>query len=147
MCAASLFTLNLKADENSEKKIVEQVMVEGKILDVSNFYIGDVGIAAYETHESKDFKACSEVLVKLAGFVASEARLSRKPKAASMLERSAASLTKLAARLLIKRSPSIDQIELPLAQIDRGLELSYGVSAGWILKAWTGSQKKKESSP
>ena len=141
LCVTSLSVLSLKAEENPEKKVIEQVLVEGKVLEISDFYIGDMGVAAYETHEAKDYKACSEILVKIAGFAASEARLSRKPAAAEMLENSAVSLNKLAARLLTDKPPSLDEIEPPLAQIDQGLELSYGSSVN------KGMKKKIESAP
>ena len=134
LLVSSLNISNLKAEENPENKVVEQVLVEGKVLEISDFYIGDMGVAAYETHEAKDFKACSEILLKIAGFSASEARLSRKPEAAAMLDNSAASLNQLAARLLTDKPPSLDEIEPPLAQIDQGLELSYGSSVNKAMK-------------
>ena len=136
LCASSLSILSLNAETNPEKKVVEQVLVEGKVLEIADFYIGDMGVAAYETHEAKDYKTCSEVLTKIAAFSSSEARLSRKPEAVAMLDNSAASLNKLAAQLLTDKPPTLDEIEPPLAEIDRGLAISYGSS---VNKA----QKKK----
>ena len=141
LCASSLCLFNLEAEEKPDKKIVEQVLVEGKVLEIEDFYIGDMGVAAYETHEAEDYKTCSEVLSKIAGFAASEARLSRKPEAAAMLEESALSLNRLSAQLLTDKPPSLDDIETPLAEIDKGLELSYGSS---VNKAMT---KKIDTAP
>ena len=141
LCATSLSILSLKAEENPEKKIIEQVLVEGKVLEISDFYIGDMGVAAYETHAAKDYKKCSEILVKISRFSASEARLTRKADASVMLEDSAVKLDKLAARLLTEKPPSLEEIEPPLAQIDQGLELAYGSSVNKATK------KKIESAP
>ena len=137
----ALSVSSLSAEENPEKKIVEQVLVEGKVLEISDFYIGDMGVAAYETYAAKDFKGCSEILVKISRFASSEARLARKPEAAAMLDKSAASLNTLAAQLLTEKPPSLEEIEPSLAQIDQGLELSYGSSNN------KGQKKKIESAP
>lgn len=125
---ASMNVPSLWAEKDPEKKVVKQVLEESTVLEIEDFYIGDMGVAAYETHEAKDFKTCSKVLTKIAGFAMSEAQLSRRPEAAVMLRNSAETLHKLAARLLTKKPPLIDEIEPALAQIDQGLELSYGKS-------------------